>query len=75
MFKQAILLFLILIAFGCNSPADSPYDSVVFVKKAVMSETGRASAVAFVIADKGYTANFQFIGSRKKSHICRIIVQ
>lgn len=56
MFKQTIFLFSILLAFSCNTPADSPYDPITFVKKSVMSEIGRASAVGFVIADKGYVA-------------------
>ena len=60
MYKQLYFLFLIIIGWSCSSPADSPYDPITFVSKSVMSPIGpvpgRASAVAFVIDDKGYVA-------------------
>ena len=56
MSKQIIFLYIILLSFGCNSPADSPYEPITFVSKSVMSPVGRASAVAFVIDDYGYVA-------------------
>ena len=56
MFKQLIFLCLIMIGWSCNSPADSPYAPITFVKKTTMSPTGRAAAVAFVINEFGYVA-------------------
>ena len=45
-----------MIGWSCNSPADSPYAPITFVKKTTMSPTGRAAAVAFVINEFGYVA-------------------
>lgn len=56
MFKQLIFLFLTIFFWGCITPVDSPYERVTFEKKSVMSATGRASAVAFVIDGYGYVA-------------------
>jgi len=56
MFKTVAILLFIIIAFGCNAPEPSPYQSINFTKKSVMSPTGRASAVSFVIDGYGYVA-------------------
>jgi len=52
--KLIIFSFLAIFIESCNSPATSPYIDITFEKKAVMDSIGRASAVAFVIADKAY---------------------
>jgi len=56
MFKHSFFLFLMVIGWSCNSPAHSPYEPINFEKKSVMSPTGRASAVSFVIDGYGYVA-------------------
>lgn len=50
-----ILVTLISISFySCNQISDSPYPTLVLQQNTVMTEIGRASAVAFVINDKAY---------------------
>ena len=60
MFKGIIFLLAIVSFWSCHFPADSPYEPITFVSKSVMSAIGpvpgRASAVSFVIDDKGYVA-------------------
>ena len=41
---------------GCNDPAHSPYPEVNFVRKSVIPAVSRASAVSFVLGNKGYVA-------------------
>jgi N-acetylneuraminic acid mutarotase len=54
--KHFVLYIIAFMLLGCNDPAQSPYPLLSFVKKKSMPGTGRASAVAFVINDKGYVA-------------------
>jgi N-acetylneuraminic acid mutarotase len=56
-FLKPLLYFLFAsLLLSCNTPADSPYSPIIFNKRATMSGSGRASAVAFVIDGKGYVA-------------------
>jgi len=54
--KIGLYFLLMILIFGCNEPADSPYPQIRFEKKAAMPGIGRASAVTFVIDGKGYVA-------------------
>lgn len=55
--RSIFFFLLIFLLFGCSDTfTDSPYPPVSFVKKTSMSESGRASAVAFAINEKGYVA-------------------
>jgi N-acetylneuraminic acid mutarotase len=49
-------ILLVISQFGCDDAADSPYPALTFQSKSTISNKGRASAVAFVIGDKGYVA-------------------
>jgi len=55
--KCLALLLISFLSFACSDTfTDSPYPPIEFVGKKVMPGTGRSSAVAFVIHDKGYVA-------------------
>jgi N-acetylneuraminic acid mutarotase len=49
-------LSLALVLVSCEQYAQSPYSDIIFQKKSSPPTHGRASAVAFVINDKGYVA-------------------
>ena len=50
------VLFFTFLFFSCDEPADSPYQKIVFEKKAPMPGVGRSSAVGFAVNGKGYVA-------------------
>jgi len=55
--KYLFFTFFAFLVCACSDTfTDSPYPPIEFVEKTVMPGTGRSSAVAFVINNKGYVA-------------------